>query len=69
MRKETDHLRAAKFFKDAEKPYQPPEHQHQFTIPVEWSGYVNIDPTSDYAGESEYGVTKLHCSCGEEVER
>lgn len=38
------------------------KHDHQFVIPVEWE-------TDNYSHVIVYFVTKLRCSCGEEVLR
>lgn len=55
----------------------PPIHKHEFTIPVEWKNtYLNDSEAKnqglriwDYASVFIKEVTKLSCSCGEEISR
>lgn len=55
--------------KQALTHYINKEHQHQFTIPVEWKyKHKYMGGGDGYAPESKR-VTKLRCICGEETDR
>lgn len=46
------------------------EHEHQFSIPVEYKIFQNNWNTGgEYVNTPGMAVTKLRCLCGEETER